>query len=172
VGRHSQNHTKAVYGTVGKASPEWIDRLVEQDQIEAHVDEGRLKLRGFFVRVINDQYLSNVRALTPKEYAVLPNGVMERFAFCMEHEGLIPYLHCHSSQRTNEEIVITADIFDELRRVKIESLTSLKDLASMIGGKFESCSRKIFGVKTKAVAGPIAEFRIFLKMQVEDNEES
>ena len=43
------------YKMVGKEPPEWIDRLVEQDQIEAHVNDGRLRLRGFFVRAINDK---------------------------------------------------------------------------------------------------------------------
>jgi hypothetical protein len=41
------------YKAVGKSPPAWIDRLVEQDQIEAHVEEGKLKLRAFLVRAIN-----------------------------------------------------------------------------------------------------------------------
>ena len=55
---------EAFYKTVGKDSPQWIDRLVEQDQIEAHVEEGKLKLRAFFVRVINETYNAHIRTLT------------------------------------------------------------------------------------------------------------
>ena len=134
---------EAFYKTVGKDSPQWIDRLVEQDQIEAHVEEGKLKLRAFFVRVINETYNAHIRTLTTKDEIILENGIVERFNFCVKHD-LIPYIANHRSNRTTvEEIVITADVFDDLRRVKIESLTSLKDLSSMIGGKFESCCRKM-----------------------------
>ena len=93
---------------------------------------------------------------------------MERFNFCVKHD-LIPYIANHRSNRTTvEEIVITADVFDDLRRIKIESLTSLKDLASMIGGEFESSTRKISGNNTKVAAGPTADFHSFLIRHIED----
>ena len=114
-----------------------------------HVEEGKLKLRGFFIRVINEVYNSYVRTLTSREEPTLENGIVERFEFCVKHD-LVPYLARHNNKA---EIVITADIFDDLRRIKIESLTSLKDLASMIGGRFESCSRRLGGTKTKVGSG-------------------
>lgn len=39
------------YKAAGRGAPEWIDRLVEQDQIEAHVEEGKLKLRALLCSV-------------------------------------------------------------------------------------------------------------------------
>ena len=113
-------------------------------------------------------YNSNVRTLTPKDDAILSNGIIERFKFCIEHD-LITYVVSHDSQRAKDEIVITPDIFEELRHIKIESLTNLKDLASMIGGEFESCTRKISGINTKVAAGPASDFKTFLLRKIEDS---
>lgn len=142
--------------------PVWLDRFVEQDHLEAHVEEGKLQLRAFFVRKINDEFNNYIRTLSTKDDVVLANGIVERFDFCIKHD-LIPCLALHNN---GCETVVTADVFDDIRKLKIESLTSLIDLASMIGGKFESCSRRLSGVKTKVAAGPTADFKSFLKREI------
>jgi hypothetical protein len=148
----------------GGSTPAWIDRLVEQDQIEAHVEEGKLKLRAFFVRAINEAYSIYIRTLTSKDETIEDTCIVGRFEVCIEHD-LIPYL---SKRDDRAEIVITADIFEDLKRIKIESLTSLKDLASMIGGTFESCGRRINGTQTKAAAGSLWDFKAFLRKEIQD----
>jgi hypothetical protein len=101
------------------------------------------------------------------------NKIAKRFDFCVRNQ-LITFLSYHNSSRSKNEIVITADIFDELRKIKIESLTNLSDLASMLGEDFESCSRLVNGVKTKVVAGPVGSFLSFLNKEVKigDDDES
>lgn len=152
------------YKVAGQSQPAWLDSLVEQDQIEAHVEEGKLKLRAFFVRAINETYSAYIRTLTPKDEMIVHTSVVKRFEECIKHD-LVPYL----SQRSDRaEIVITADIFEDLKRLKIESLTSLKDLASMIGGAFESCTRRINGSTTKVAAGSLWDFENFLRKEIMD----
>ena len=108
------------------------------------------KLRAFFVRKINDEYNSYIRTLSTKDDIVLANGIVERFDFCIKHD----LVTCLASHNNGSETVVTADVFEDLRKIKIEkSEPSLKDLASMIGGKFESCGRRINGVKTKVASG-------------------
>jgi hypothetical protein len=155
---------RELYAAVGKPAPEWIDRLVEQDQIEAHVEEGKLKLRAFFVRVINDAYSSYIRTLTPKDQPIEDTSIVARFKKCVDQD-LIPFL---SKREDRYEIIITADIFEDLKRLRIESLTSLKDLANMIGGTFESCTRRISGTTTKVAAGNGWDFEAFLRKEIRD----
>ncbi len=152
------------YKVVGRSPPTWMDRLVEQDQIEAYVEEGKLKLRAFFVRAINDACSVYARTLSTSVDLVNNASIVHRFETCIDHD-LISYL---SKRKDRNEIVITADIFEDLKRVKIESLTSLKDLASMIGGSFESCTRRINGSTTKAAAGNLWDFENFLRKEIMD----
>ena len=56
---------------------------------------------------------SNVRTLTPKDDAILSNGIIERFKFCIEHD-LITYVVSHDSQRAKDEIVITPEYLKNL----------------------------------------------------------
>ena len=125
---------------------------------------GKLKLRAFFVRAINEAYFAYIRTLTSKEDVIDHSGIVKRFELCLDHD-LITFV---SKRIDRNEIVITADIFEDLKRLKIESLTSLKDLARMIGGTFESCTRRINGSTTKVAAGNLWDFENFLRKEILD----
>jgi hypothetical protein len=76
---------------------------------------------------------------------------------------LVSFLHEHTNKQNVEEIIITADIFSEIKRSgrEIMSLTHLEDLAKEIG--FEECQRKVNDQQRRVIAGTRQQFTDFLE---------
>lgn len=65
-------------------------------------------------------------------------------------------------------IFITADIFSELKKRKIENITHLRDLGNELG--FEYWQRKIGGKQTKVVCGERKKFIDFLEGKITEED--
>lgn len=140
------------YKTGGIEGPKWLDNFIEQKSIEESSDETHFELRAFFMETITNTYSRHIKTLTPNQSQdiVLDVSFASRLNFCLNNE-LIPFLHQHINKRNETEIAITADIFVELKKRKIQNITHLRDLANELG--FEYCQRRLGGIQTKVVCG-------------------
>jgi hypothetical protein len=154
-----------LYKTAGKEAPSWLNYLVEQKVIEETSEETHFELRAFLMDIITNAYSRHIKTLTPNQEVVLDISFTSRLNFCLDNE-LIPFLHKHINRNNQSEIAITADIFTELKKRKIENLTHLRDLGNELG--FEYCQRKIGGRQTKVVCGDRNKFIKFLDGIMED----
>jgi hypothetical protein len=153
------------YNAGGKEPPSWLDYLVEQKVIEESSEETHFELRGFFVDKITNAYSRHIRTLTSNQEVVLDISFASRLDFCLNND-LIPFLHQHTNRKNETEIAITADIFTELKKQKIENITHLRDLATELG--FEYCQRKLGGIQTKVVCGERKKFIDLLEGNIEE----
>jgi hypothetical protein len=151
--------------------PAWLNCLVEQKVIEESSEETHFGLRAFFMDIITNAYSRHIKALTPNQSQdmVLDISFMSRLDFCLNND-LIPFLHQHTNRKNQSKIAITADIFTELKKRKIENITHLRDLATELG--FEYCQRKLGGIQTKVVCGERMEFIEFLEGKMEEDNTS
>lgn len=159
------------YNAANRQAPEWIDYLVEENVIEDTNDETHFELRSFFMDIITTTYGRHIKTLTANRDIVLDISFGSRLDFCL-HNDLVPFLHQRNYQnkaKDAKEITITADIFSELRKQKIQNITHMRDLATELG--FDYCSRRLGGTKAKVVCGPREEFIRFLDLQINDQQE-
>jgi hypothetical protein len=155
------------YKAAGKKQPpSWLNYLVEQKAVEESSEETHFELRAFFMDIITNAYSKHIRTLTPNQEVVLDVSFVSRLNFCLDSE-LIPFLHQHTNKKDQSEIAITADVFTELKKRKIENITHLRDLATELG--FEYCQRKLGGVQTKVVCGERKKFIEFLQGNIEED---
>jgi hypothetical protein len=119
-----------------------VNKAIEESSEESS-EETHIELRAFFMDIITDTYGRHIRTLTPNQEEVLDISFAARFNFCLENE-LIPFLHQHTNKKNETEIAITADIFTELKKRKVENITHLRDLGNKLG--FEYCQRKLGGI--------------------------
>jgi hypothetical protein len=119
------------------------------------------------VETITNTYSRHIKALTPNQSQdiVLDISFASRLNFCLDND-LIPFLHQHINKRNETEIAITADIFVELKKRKIQNITHLRDLANELG--FEYCQRRLGGIQTKVVCGERRRFIEFLEGNMEE----
>lgn len=159
------------YNAANRQAPEWINYLVEENVIEDTNDETHFELRSFFMDIITNTYSRHIKTLTANRDIVLDISFGSRLNFCLDND-LIPFLHQRNYQNKTKdamEITITADIFSEIRKQKIQNITHMRDLATELG--FDYCSRRLGGTKTKVVCGPREDFIRFLDSQIKDQEE-
>jgi Bifunctional DNA primase/polymerase, N-terminal len=136
-------------------SPYWLNYLVEQNPVEESNEETHFELRAFFMDVITNTYSRHIKTLTSSQDAILDLTFASRLDFCLNNE-LVPFLHQHVNRKSQQEIAITADVFSELKKRKIENITHLRDLGNELG--FEYCQRRIGGKQTKVVCGERRKF--------------
>jgi hypothetical protein len=137
-----------LYNTADKQQPSWLDYLVEQKAIEESSEETHFQLRAFFMDIITNAYSRHIRTLTPNQEVILDISFVSRLDFCLNND-LIPFLHKHTNRNNRSEIAITADVFAELKKQKIENITHLRDLGNELG--FEYCQRRLGGIQTKVI---------------------
>src|SRR6266480_3398784 len=113
--------------------------------------------------VITNTYSRHIKTLTSSQDAILDLTFNSRFDFCLDNE-LVPFLHQHINRKSQQEIAITADVFSELKKSKIENITHLRDLGNELGFKY--CQRKIGGRQTKVVCGKRKKFIDFLEGKI------
>jgi hypothetical protein len=153
------------YRAAGKKPPFWLNCLVQQKVIEESSEDTHFELRAFFMDIITNTYSRHIRTLTTNQDTVLDLSSASRLDFCLDNK-LIPFLHQHVNRKNELEIAITADIFTELKKRKIENITHLRDLATELG--FEYCQRKLGGIQTRVVCGKRQKFIEFLEDNIED----
>jgi hypothetical protein len=154
------------YKTAGKEAPSWLNYLIEQKVIEESSEETHFELRAFFMDIITNTYSKHIRTLTANQDTILDLSFASRLNFCLDNE-LIPFLHQHVNRKNELEIAITADVFTELKKRKIENITHLRDLSTELG--FEYCQRKLGGIQTKVVCGQRNKFIEFLEGNIEED---
>jgi hypothetical protein len=139
-----------LYNAAGKDKqpPSWLNYLVEQKAIEESSEETHFQLRAFFMDIITNAYSRHIRTLTPNQEVILDISFVSRLDFCLNND-LIPFLHKHTNRNNRSEIAITADVFAELKKQKIENITHLRDLGNELG--FEYCQRRPGGIQTKVI---------------------
>jgi hypothetical protein len=151
------------YKAAGKSQPEWIDYFVQETQLADSKEETDLILRGFFISIVNDLYNKHRRSIDflDKETEVPNMPFSHRLNFCLQHR-LIPFLNPAVKQK---EIVITSDLMQELRRLRLDScISSLAELAKMIPG-FEYGQKKLGGMNVRAAYGDMSKFIEFLAVE-------
>jgi hypothetical protein len=154
------------YKTAGKSQPEWIDYSVQETQLVDSKEETDLILRGFFINIVNELYNKHHRSIdyTSKieDATEVPNlPFSHRLNFCLQHR-LIPFLNPALKET---EIVITCDLMQELRRLRLDwCISSVAEVARMIQG-FEYGQKKLGGRNIRAAYGNKLKFIEFLAVE-------
>jgi hypothetical protein len=156
-----------LYKTAGKSEPEWIDYFVQETQLVDIKEETDLNLRSFFMNIVNERYNKYHRSIdntskTEEEAAEVPNLPFSyRLNFCLRHR-LIPFLNPAIKET---EIVITSDLMQELRRLRLDCcISSVAEVATMIPG-FEYGQKKLGGRNVRAAYGHKLKFIEFLGLE-------
>jgi hypothetical protein len=159
---------KEFYRAVGKEPPTWIELVAEQSAVQESNEEKHFELVGFLRHMIQEAYR---REAIAERYTGIEVTLLMKTNHCLENES-VPFLYEHKRNNGGEvEVVITSNIFSELKRYNRFQVTSsnytLAALASEIPA-FKVDQRKINGVNKKVVCGPRTKFDEFLIPTIED----
>jgi hypothetical protein len=158
-----------LYMSVNKPIPEWTNLLEKPNIIEQSAESTYFELRGFFNRVIIDNYRKDPIIERDSDGRIIYNdkiGLEQKLNQCVTKK-LIEYLH----QRDDGTIIITHDIIQELQRNKITNVTTMQSLAEEIPG-FVYKNMKVNGKVMRVVSGSYDDFLIsFLNCKFEEDEE-
>ena len=155
-----------IYKAAGKSQPEWIDYFVQETQLIDSKEETDLILRSFFINIVNELYNKHHRSIdyTSKiaEATEVPNlPFSHRLNFCLQHR-LIPFLNPAIKET---EIVITSDLMQELRRLKLDCcISSVAEIARIIPG-FEYGQKKLGRRNVRAAYGNKLKLIEFLAVE-------
>jgi len=144
-----------------KEAPPWIHQLSAETQLEDILDAQKQVFRGFLQRVVNDTHARHFNSLTGSVDKEHERNVdfQSRLTFCIDKD-LIPFLRRKSTAAS--EIIILHDIVTELKRQKIDYISSLPQLQPTIGGGSKYGNIKLGGQQFKAIAVDINEFIAFV----------
>ena len=147
-----------MYKVADKEVPKWVDYMLENEaQLEDSKNDLDLILRAFLIQKINDSYNKYHKSIDPDSSLNGTNQPFEfRLEFCLNNH-LIPFL----SRNTNNEIIITSDLIQELKVNKINRISSLQEISTMFEG-FEYGQKKIGKKNVKAAYGSKIQFLEFL----------
>lgn len=128
--------------------------LVPETQLEDIISGQEQSVRGFFGEFINGTYSKNFRTYTDyKEVSMQQltnlNTFDHRLAFCLEKE-LISFLR--KKGKTGDDVLILQNVIEEMRKSGINNVHGLKELASLIGGKYNT--PKLGGTTVRTVTIP------------------
>ena len=148
-----------LYKVTDKEVPKWIDYNLENEtQLEREKNDLDLILRGFLIHKINDSYNKYHKSVISNSCLDGTNQPFEfRLNFCLDNH-LIPFL----STNKNNEIIITSDLFHELKVNRINTISSLQEVSAMIEG-FEYGQKKIGKKNIKVANGNKLKFLEFLE---------
>jgi hypothetical protein len=162
----SQKVLAEFYKSAGKPQPEWIEYFVQETQLVDSKEESDLVLRAFFINIVNELYNKHRRIIECsskiEESAEVPNlPFSHRLNFCLKHR-LIPFLNPTVKET---EIVITSDLMQELRRLRLDwCISSVAEVARMIPG-FEYGQKKLGEKNVRAAYGHKLKFIEFLAVE-------
>lgn len=153
---------KEMYNIVQKQPPKWIESIIENEiQLEESKEELDLILRNFLINKINEAYSKHHRSIDSSI-----DGTNQPFTyrlnFCLD-KNLIPFLNTNR----NKEIVITSDFVKELKNNRINNISSLQEVSTIISG-FKYDQKKLGKNKNvKAAFGSRLQFSEFLAIEEE-----
>ena len=152
----SETILKEMYESVELEAPKWIDFIIEENIYEESKEDLDLILRSYIINKINETYNKFHKTIDTSSVDV-PNLPFEnRLDFCLTHK-LIPFLNTNK----NKEILITSDLLLELKKQRINYITSLSQVAKMING-FEYGQKKLGTRNVRAVYGSNVQLIDFL----------
>ena len=152
-----------MYDSVGLQTPEWINFIAQENIYEESKEDLDLVLRGYLINKINETYNKYHKSIDASS-ADVPNLSFEnRLDFCLTHK-LIPFLNTNK----NKEILITSDLLNEIKKQRINHITSLSQIAKMMDG-FEYRQKKLGDRNVRTAYGTHNQLIDFLG--IEEKEE-
>jgi hypothetical protein len=119
--------TEILKAFFGKGAPEWINDFVQETSVQDIAQEQEQIVRGFMIKLVNDTYSRNFRALSSRVDQEIENNNLEsRLVFCLDRD-LISFL-----KRKNTDVLIMHDILKEMRTHKITHISTLAELGRML----------------------------------------
>ena len=161
---------KEFYKAAGVTEPpEWLNLLAEQTIVQEAKEERQFELRGFLLRSVLEAYRRDAGFSETKEGVEI--DLTTKIMFCLNNRS-IPFLHLHNRKHNQEnEVAITSDIHLELKRHdRTAGAATMETLASKIPG-FKPDVRKVGGITSRVVCGPVNKFVNFLNPEISDSEE-
>ena len=161
---------KEFYKAAGKEPPSWLELVAEQSAVQESNEEKHFELVGFLRHTIQEEYKKNT---VIGERSGIEVNFRMKIDDCIT-KGFVPFLYEHKRNKGEEvEVVITANIFSELKRYnrsQINSNYTLVALASEIPG-FKVDQRKINGENKKVACGTRTKFYEFLTPTIQEVDE-
>jgi hypothetical protein len=153
----------AFYKVAGREEPSWVHLLSAETQLEDIMEAQKQVFRGFLMRQVNDIHARHFNSLTGSVGQECERNVdfESRLIFCLDKE-LIPFLRRKSKGAS--DVIILHDIVTELKRQRIDYISSLPQLQSMIGGGSKHDPVRLDGSRKqhKAITVDINEFIRFI----------
>ena len=142
----------------------WFDEIIEEDQLVESKEDSHLILRGFFINRINEIY----NKFRDRDMSSSLKPLSHRLGFCLTN-NLIPYMNINDKS----ELLITSDIIQELRRNKVDSISSLAELSTIVDD-FQYGQKKLAGKNLRTASGSLGVFMQFLgeNEEINTNEDS
>jgi len=161
---------KEFYKATGKEPPSWLELVAEQSAVQESNEEKHFELVGFLRHTIQEEYKKNT---VIGERSGIEVNFRMKIDDCIT-KGFVPFLYEHKRNKGEEvEVVITANIFSELKRYnrsQINSNYTLVALASEIPG-FKVDQRKINGENKEVACGTRTKFYEFLTPTIQEVDE-
>ena len=149
------------FKAAGMEVPDWIDYFVLETQVQDAALEQEQIVRSFFVKIINETFTRNYRALTPREdidEVINKNTIERRLNFCCRND-LIAFLRMKDC-----DILILHDITHELKSHRINSIIHLTQLARMFQSEVKPI--KLNGTTHRLISIPAEKFLEFISPEI------
>ena len=119
--------TEILKAFFGEEAPEWVNNFVRETSVQDIAQEQEQIVRGFLIKLVNDTYSRNFRALTSRTDQEIENNNLEnRLVFCLDRD-LISFL-----KRKDGGVLILHNILKEMRNQKITHVSSLAELGRLL----------------------------------------
>ena len=134
-----------MYKEADLKEPEWINYFVQNTEFKDSKEEFDLSLRSFLINKINDAYYKFYKSI--KKCDVPNQPFVHRLNFSLEN-SLIPFMNTNN----NAEVIFTTTLIDELKRNKVNGISSLKEVSTIIEA-FEYRQKKMGNRNVKTSCG-------------------
>ena len=154
-----------MYKEAGLKEPEWIKYFVQNTELRDSKEDVDLLFRSFLINKINDTYSKHCKSIDKCDVQI--TSFIHRLNICLEN-SLIPFLNTNANDE-DDEIILTSDLIEELKRNRISGISSLKEVVNIIDD-FKYKQKKIGCRNVRAACGTRKQFLGFLGFEVkEDN---
>ena len=146
----------AFFKAAEKEVPTWVYDFVPESQVQDIAEEQEQIIRGFLIKLVNDTYARNYRALTSSADQAHENNDFEnRLIFCLDKE-LISFV----KRKSAGEVLIMHDIVKEMKVQRINHISNLAELGRLL--QCEVKATNLGGKTTRLVTISIQEFLLFV----------
>ena len=155
---------KEMYKEADLKEPEWINYFVQNTELKDSKEDVDLLFRNFLITKINEAYCRYHNSI---EKCDVPNMPFEhRVNFSLKN-NLIPFLNTNKK----DEVILTSDLIEELKRNKIHGISSLREV-SIIINEFNYSEKKLASKTVRAAWGTKNQFLKFLGFEEDENQNS